>query len=882
MRQLVSGVMFLSVLTAAVVFAADDERAFYESDAFTVYQTSVTRDGKRAYLDPDTGALVSEAEFRFNRKPERPAEWTPQHDLSPYPSFRSEYPIVDAVYNLAMDNILVHLDYAWPNESTVGLFNASEGRPLWVRDTAYSVMGSLPLFQEGARKSLEWCLHKGEGIKPEQMYGIVGFHINFPTVDNRYSMTDFLIWIEGAWQYALASGDVQFLKDHYVEMTHSAELVRSLHFDPYDGLYHGGETIGDGGSIYPEGATGRTDLKGSSVNFIHYRTQLVLGEIADWIGRPVEEAERYRRRAYALKDAVNRELWLEEKRFFSLLKMGRDTEPLGRSTLSGNSFALLWNGINDPARVESIIDHVPDTPWGAPLTYPPYLNRGAYHDQNVWPMMDGFWGAANARADNPERMVKTLALLTWDGAFHHTMSEMWGLFDGDPRGKYPQLWSCTAFLLNVYQGLLGAEALPQGMLIEPSVPEEFAGGFEIAGFPYGKATWTFRVRGEGTRVASFKIDGKPSINILPRQLEGDHVVEIEMTKTLPFGITQPPMRVAVNGDALELEVRNGGRDDLGAVVFAAPDLAPQRFEVSRGTLTLEPRELRGNRTGTIRYMLYSRDGKGQPRSMGPMRTLELRRPTVARWAPGVYDTSRPIESGTFACHRLVVRNEKQTEENCKVRVETPAGLRVEKAVHTLHVPAGSEADVKVSWEATAELDYGRHTIRAEIIPEHSPIFYAEIPVLVEEAIKLRGTWCMHEHEEGLEGASMEINDRDGRWPIRRLPRRWQRCEGFENSEGPLWYRKHVLVPTVWDGHDAELFFGEIDGYPTVYVNETELEQIPSRPKTFRYRVPAELLQYGANNLIAVFVEQGANPNKSGLCGWPMELRVLPASEGEGR
>jgi hypothetical protein len=855
-----------------------EERVFYRSDAFTVYAASVEREGKKAYIDPRGGGIVSDGSFRFGKQMQRPATWELKRDLSMYPTVWSGYPIIDKVYELALANVLTNIDYAWPDARTVGLFNASEGRPPWVRDTAYAVMGTLPVFPEPSRKTLEWCLIPGESIKPEQMYGVHLVDYDNPTVGSEYSLTDFVIWIEAAWQYAQATGDREFIKKHYAEMVNSAAMVRALHWDAYDGLYHGGDTIADGGSLVPENLAGHAALKGSSVNFIHYRTLMDLAAMAQWIGRPEEESQRFYGWAFALKDAVNRELWLPGQGCFSLVKVDREGAARERSSLAGNSFALWWNGLAGPEKASSIMRGVKDTPWGAPLAYPSFLNRGGYHDQMVWPVMEGLWGVANADAEHPERLVKSLALLTMDGAFHQTMSEYWGMYDGTARGKYPQLWSCTAYVMDLFQGLLGLKFEAQGVTVQPSVPTEFAMGFEIGNMRLGKGVWNFKVHGKGTRIAGFEVDGKPCLNILPLDLPGGHQVRIEMAENLPFETKMAPEVVSVEeGRPLVLKVAAHEGLELALYALGRPDLPMRQFTVEGGEARIDVAALLKGREGVVRYCLVARDNKTGRIAMDRWRYLEVRPALEAHWTPGIFDNTRPLGVGAISSQKLVIENRADRERKVNVSVSAPAGIKLEPSEANLSIPAHSSGSVRVNWETTESLAYGDHAITAQIGDPTNPAtpVQSEFLVQIREKIDLRGLWLMHEDANDLRGADPEINDRDGVWKVARMPRRWPQVAGFEKSAGPVWFRRHVLIPTEWKGYDAELFFGEIDGTPEVYLDGKPLSRIPSRRGSFAYHVPADLLLPGENVLVAIKIRQGANVNRSGLCGWPMELRLLP-------
>lgn len=860
--------LIFSLLACA---AAAEPPVFYQSPEFTVRADSVERDGKRAFVDPATGAITSETHFRMTDRGDRhvpkermtrPATWQSERDLSPYPVLKSGYPAIDAVYRLCIDKVIEHRDY-----EPVGLLNASEGRPPWVRDTSYVVlMGCDALFPEASRKTLEWSVNKGETIKPEQLDGMFE-NLSSATISQNpyYRMGDFVIWIPAVWQYARTTGDRAFIGRYYTEMANSLELAREVLFDPWDGLYDGGDTIGDGFSMYPENSTGMVMLKGASVNFIHYKALLSMAEMAEWLGKPAGEADAFRARAFALKDSINRELWLEEKGYFSLLRAGRDPQPVERATLAGNAFALLWNG-TDNARKASILKNQPDTPWGAPLVWPAWMARGAYHDQNIWPVIEGLWGTAAAQAGSPDRTVKSLALLTANGLFSLNLSEMWSAFDGKYKGKEPQLWSCTAYLMEIFQGLLGLQSEVQGLLVQPSVPAPFASGFEVSNYRYRDAVYTFKVKGQGSRIASFKINGKPELNLLPPGATGAQLVEIEMTTELPFGFGTLPETIALE-DVTRIELPILGKGNLKVLGLAGATAGPVVLPVKDGRAKLDS----DCKAGVLRLCVAEFNPAGAPVGMTPWQTVDIRPALALHCAPGVVESACPLAPGAAGSLNLVVRNFSSAPLKTTVNVTGPAELVFASNGRKIEIPAGGSLTVPLDWKCTGKLGYGTYPVAVSVGSSS-----VEMPVRVAEAIDLRCTWVMKALPDGEDGSGFGVYDRDGNWDYARMPGRWQNIKGFETYTGTVWFRKYVLAPSAWAGHDAVLNLGEVSGKAKVFVNEIEVEKLPSRKSTSLYNVPAKVLRAGDNNLIAVRMEN--NGPKSGLTGWPMELRVLSATK----
>ncbi|MFA6172176.1 MAG: hypothetical protein WC334_02565 [Kiritimatiellales bacterium] len=305
---------FLIAGTALYAFPVvpSGEKLFYQHPDFTVYAGHVERGGYVAAVDRATGAVRSSASFDnkfFGRPPYQPKEreeiWTPGNIPDDLPRICSEFPLIDAVYSMALGNVLDMV-----NAPPEGVLNASAGRPPWIRDTSYMVLdGMTHFFPSACRKSLEYTADEKTTVKPEQMYAVHQAGAGRPGSANLqpcYAMSDFSVWIPAAMEYALTAQNCAFLETYYGCMRRTAELVRNEKFDPVDGLYDGGETICDGSTVYPEDTAGLVQLKGSSVNLIHYQILRTLARAGEMLNKPAAEREEYLRQACRLKDAVER------------------------------------------------------------------------------------------------------------------------------------------------------------------------------------------------------------------------------------------------------------------------------------------------------------------------------------------------------------------------------------------------------------------------------------------------------------------------------------------------------------------------------------------------------------------------------------------------
>jgi len=100
-----------------------------------------------------------------------------------------------------------------------------------------------------------------------------------------------------------------------------------------------------------------------------------------------------------------------------------------------------------------------------------------------------------------------------------------------------------------------------------------------------------------------------------------------------------------------------------------------------------------------------------------------------------------------------------------------------------------------------------------------------------------------------------------------------RRTGDKPYNGYAWYRKSVFVPASWSGQAVILKIGKIENWVRVFLNGKKvLKEGTANPRaSSEYMIPAELLRFGENNLIALQVYN--HDNLGGITSGPLLLAL---------
>lgn len=113
-----------------------------------------------------------------------------------------------------------------------------------------------------------------------------------------------------------------------------------------------------------------------------------------------DDREYYSSLAENLRDAINRELWMEDCGYYAQYLYGRDHLSISpRSETLGESLAIL-SGIASEKQAEKIVSQMPVSAFGPTIFWPQIGGEKAYHNNAIWPFVTSFYALASARAGN--------------------------------------------------------------------------------------------------------------------------------------------------------------------------------------------------------------------------------------------------------------------------------------------------------------------------------------------------------------------------------------------------------------------------------------------------------------------------------------------------
>ncbi len=240
-----------------------------------------------------------------------------------------------------------------------------------------------------------------------------------------------------------------------------------------------------------------------------------------------EVAASYRSKATALKEAFNRDFWLDDRQWFSMALDG-DKRPL--DALTSNMGHCLWTGIVDRDKADAVARHLLSPAmfngWGIRTlaTTMAGYNPISYHNGSVWPHDTAIVTAGLMRygfVEEAQRVV--LGLLDAAMAVGGRLPELFGGLDrselpvplGYPASCSPQAWAAASPLLLMRLLLRFDPWLPHGKLwLDPVVPTAI-GRLRVGHIPLGGGRLVVDVDGDDVSIEGLP----PGIELVrePRQ-----------------------------------------------------------------------------------------------------------------------------------------------------------------------------------------------------------------------------------------------------------------------------------------------------------------------------------------------------------------------------
>ena len=440
--------------------------------------------------------------------------WTRKNDLSSYPVVSGGNPLIEAVYNMGLDEMVNAV------EPDTTLRTGKEWAGVWTRDVSYSIILSMAALQpEAAMTSLLKKIN-AEG----QIIQDTGSGGAWPI------STDRMIWTVAAWEVYKVTGDRKWLETVY------PVVERSIAKDAQTVISENGLIKGETSFIdwreqsYPRWMQ-TADISQSEAmgtNVLYAVALNCASEMAETLGKKKEAAE-FKKAADDLAAAIDKTFWMEDKGYHGMYTYGRDNMILNpRAETLGESLGVLFD-IFPEEKISVISQNYPVTKYGAPVFYPQISDIPNYHNNALWPFVASYWTLAQAKAGNEEGVLEGIGSIVRPAALFATNKENLNLDNGDiftELNSSNMLWSLSGNLALTNQILFGIHFEKDGLRIAPFVPEALGGERTLSNFPYRGAKLNITVNGYGNRIAKVTVNSDP-------QLMAKNLAKVLATATNP-------------------------------------------------------------------------------------------------------------------------------------------------------------------------------------------------------------------------------------------------------------------------------------------------------------------------------------------------------------
>lgn len=513
MRKVVFVFAMLGLVGACKVSNSD---LLYKSDTYTVGKNFVRQDKFEAVAVSDT-EIKSNYQVLSKVNIDSTRVWKLKRDISKFPQFSSKIVLLNALYNMALEESenLVTSD---------GYFDTgAKWGGVWTRDLSYASMLSLSTTHPEIVKN--GLLKKVANDRIIQDTGTGGA---WPV------STDRMIWAPAAWHLYKITGDKEWLDHIYTIIKNSLDDDLKVAFSK-DGLTKGESSFIDWREqSYPRWMQ-PVDIYNSEnlgTVAIHYRSLMVLSEISHLLGK---DASKYEDIASSLKKTMNEKFWIEDKGYYGNFLYGRNYLSLSPKAEALGASHMVRFGIASDEQAKKTIENFPVVKWGTPVFYPQIPNIHPYHNNGIWPFVQGYWNLAAKQVGNEKAVEFGMASLFRSAGLFLTNYENyvaetgdWEQTDVEAMNSHNMLWSVAAQLSNYYDILFGIEYNANSLEFKPLIPKAYSGNMELKNFKYRNAILDIKISGFGDKIASFKLDGEEQDPFVEASITGNHLVEIVM------------------------------------------------------------------------------------------------------------------------------------------------------------------------------------------------------------------------------------------------------------------------------------------------------------------------------------------------------------------
>ena len=513
----ISKLMLVPMLAVAAGAVADDN-VIVQTDAYRWAGDTIYQDEFKAWA-------VSPYELKSTYKA-RPGyympieqSWKRKNDLSAYPKLKSDNLLHEAVYNMALDEMVNAV------EPDTTLRTGKEWAGVWTRDVSYSIILSMAYMQPEA--SMISLMKK---VNPSgQIIQDTGSGGAWPI------STDRMVWALAAWEIYKVTGDRKWLETVY------PIALRSIEKDEKTVMSPGGLVKGETSFIdwreqsYPRWMQ-TVDISQSEAmgtNVMYAATLKAVGEMAAELGKK-KEADKLFAKADALAANIDKTFWMDDKGYYGMYTYGRDNKILNpRAETLGEALAILYD-VAPADHQKSISENNPQTPFGVAIFYPQIADMPNYHNNALWPWVASYWTLAQAKTGNEAGVLEGIGSVYRPAALFCTNKENFNLDNGDiytELNSSNMLWCLAGNIAITTRVLFGLHYEKDGLLIKPFVPKTLEGSRTLENFNYRGATLNITVNGYGANVKSITLNGKKieADAVIPaKKLKGNCDIVVEM------------------------------------------------------------------------------------------------------------------------------------------------------------------------------------------------------------------------------------------------------------------------------------------------------------------------------------------------------------------
>lgn len=502
------------------------------------------------------------------------------------PQYQSPQMLCDALFRLSLDEMVQCI-------RTDSTYMAGEKWPgVWTRDASYSILLALAILQPDiAQRSLMAKVKNGKIIQDTGTGGA------WPV------STDRMTWALAAYEVYKANGDAEWLQTAYNIISQSAEDDLKTVYDESLGLMRGESSFLDWRKQTYPAWLNPADIYASynlGTNAVHAQTYYILSKMSAQL-HDTKQADRYQKIAQQLQQGINRHLWLPEKQYYAQYLYGNaHTTPYTpvaspRAEALGEVLCVLFNLTDAKNKQHTpLLQHLPLTSFGATCIYPQIPDIPPYHNNGIWPFVQGYVAWAAAQTGNESVLQHSLGSIYRAAALFLTNKENMVADTGDFRGTEinsdRQLWSVAANLATVLRVFMGIRLNPSNIVFEPAIPKSYEGTRTLSNLHYRNAIIDVTIIGYGKKIKRVSLNGKL-------------MTSSESTQPIPYAI--------IKGDAqgkqsLVIEMANEDFPVSQANLVAnATTLPAPKAKLDNNHVSWQPVE------GAVRYIPY-RNGIPQP------------------------------------------------------------------------------------------------------------------------------------------------------------------------------------------------------------------------------------------------------------------------------